>query len=144
MEPRSSQCPSISNPMLGCWVKNAASACNAPFGAFRFIGYGATKAALNVLTVQFVAELRDSGIKVDSVDPGYTAADLNGHRGRPEDTGGSSGAYSFGASVGLSLTGMLKSVAHLLPKWLPRIGCYAVANRMLRTYKEFKCNLKLR
>ena len=55
---------------------------NSEFGAFRFIGCGATKAALNMLTVQLAAELRDSGIKVNSVDPGYTATDLNEHRGR--------------------------------------------------------------
>ena len=52
------------------------------FAAFRFIGYGASKAALNMLTVQVAAELKDSGIKVNSADPGYTATDLNGRRGR--------------------------------------------------------------
>jgi NAD(P)-dependent dehydrogenase (short-subunit alcohol dehydrogenase family) len=50
------------------------------FAAFRFIGYGASKTALNMLTVQLAAELKDSGIKVNSADPGYTATDLNGHR----------------------------------------------------------------
>jgi NAD(P)-dependent dehydrogenase (short-subunit alcohol dehydrogenase family) len=45
-------------------------------------GYGASKAALNMLTVQLAAELKDSGIKVNSADTGYTATDLNGHRGR--------------------------------------------------------------
>jgi NAD(P)-dependent dehydrogenase (short-subunit alcohol dehydrogenase family) len=35
-----------------------------------------------MLTVQLAAELRDSGIKVNSADPGYTATDLNGRRGR--------------------------------------------------------------
>jgi NAD(P)-dependent dehydrogenase (short-subunit alcohol dehydrogenase family) len=55
---------------------------NSEFGGFRFIGYGASKAALNMLTVQLAAELRDTGIKVNSADPGYTATDLNHHRGR--------------------------------------------------------------
>src|SRR5262249_48078702 len=36
------------------------------FSGFRFIGYGASKAALNMLTVQLAAELRDTGIKVNS------------------------------------------------------------------------------
>ena len=58
------------------------------FAAFRFIGYGASKAALNMLTVQLAAELKDSGIKVDSADPGYTATDLNGRRGRQTIPGG--------------------------------------------------------
>ena len=32
--------------------------------------------------MQLAAELRDTGIKVNSADPGFTAADLNAHRGR--------------------------------------------------------------
>jgi NAD(P)-dependent dehydrogenase (short-subunit alcohol dehydrogenase family) len=51
------------------------------FSSFRFIGYGASKAALNMLTVQLAAELKDSGIKVNSADPGFTATDLNNYRG---------------------------------------------------------------
>ncbi len=45
------------------------------------LGYSASKAALNMLTVQLAAELRDTGIKVNSTNPGSTATDLNGHRG---------------------------------------------------------------
>ena len=65
---------------------------NSEFGTFRFIGYGASKAALNLLTVQLAAELRDSGVKVNSVDPGYPATDLNGHRGRQTITQGAAAA----------------------------------------------------
>ena len=32
-------------------------------------------------TVLFAAELKDTSIKVNSADPGYTATDLNGHSG---------------------------------------------------------------
>ena len=32
-------------------------------------------------TVLLVAELRNIGIKVNSADPGFTATDLNAHRG---------------------------------------------------------------
>ncbi len=39
--------------------------------AAKFIGYAASKAALNMLTVQLAWELRDTSIKVNSVDPGY-------------------------------------------------------------------------
>jgi NAD(P)-dependent dehydrogenase (short-subunit alcohol dehydrogenase family) len=52
------------------------------FAAFRLIGCCASKAAVNMLTVQLAAEVKDSGIKVNSADPGYTATDLNGRRGR--------------------------------------------------------------
>jgi NAD(P)-dependent dehydrogenase (short-subunit alcohol dehydrogenase family) len=52
-----------------------------PSAAVKFIGYSASKAALNMLTVQLAYLLRDTPIKVNSADPGYTATDLNGHRG---------------------------------------------------------------
>jgi len=61
---------------------------NSEFSSFRFIGYSASKAALNMLTIQLAAELRDTGIKVNSADPGYTATDLNRHRGRQTVTEG--------------------------------------------------------
>ena len=52
------------------------------FAAFaKFLGYNSSKAALNMLTVQLAYELRDTPIKVNSADPGYTATDLNGNRG---------------------------------------------------------------
>lgn len=47
----------------------------------RPIGYNASKAALNMLTVQLAEELRDSGIVVNAVCPGYVKTDLNGHTG---------------------------------------------------------------
>lgn len=48
----------------------------------KFLGYNSSKAALNMLTVQLAAELQNAGIKVNSADPGFTATDLNAHRGR--------------------------------------------------------------
>ncbi|TDN39934.1 hypothetical protein A8B98_16295 [Hymenobacter sp. UV11] len=45
------------------------------------LGYSASKAALNMLTVQLAHELRDTAIKVNSAAPGYTATDLNGFAG---------------------------------------------------------------
>ena len=51
------------------------------FAAVKLIGYGASKAALNMLTVHLAYELRDTAIKVNSSDPGYTATDLNGNSG---------------------------------------------------------------
>lgn len=52
-----------------------------PGAATKLIGYSASKAALNMLTVQLAYLLRDTAIKVNCADPGYTATDLNGHRG---------------------------------------------------------------
>jgi NAD(P)-dependent dehydrogenase (short-subunit alcohol dehydrogenase family) len=51
------------------------------FVAYKYLGYAASKAALNMLTVQLAYELRDTAIRVNSADPGYTATDLNGNRG---------------------------------------------------------------
>jgi len=58
------------------------------FVAYKNLGYAASKAALNMLTVQIAYELRDTAIKVNSVDPGYTATDLNEHRGTQTVTEG--------------------------------------------------------
>jgi NAD(P)-dependent dehydrogenase (short-subunit alcohol dehydrogenase family) len=51
------------------------------FARVKLLGYNASKAALNMLTVQLAAELRDAGIKANAADPGFTATDLNDHRG---------------------------------------------------------------
>jgi NAD(P)-dependent dehydrogenase (short-subunit alcohol dehydrogenase family) len=51
------------------------------YAAVKLIGYSASKVALNMLTVQLAYLLRDTAIKVNSADPGFTATDLNRHRG---------------------------------------------------------------
>jgi len=51
------------------------------FANFKLIGYCTSKAALNMLTVQLAYELRDSGIKVNAVSPGFVDTDMNQHRG---------------------------------------------------------------
>ncbi|MFC9998905.1 SDR family oxidoreductase [Nocardia sp. NPDC127526] len=43
------------------------------------IGYPVTKAALNMLTTRYAQIFTD--IRINAVDPGYTATDLNGHSG---------------------------------------------------------------
>ena len=45
------------------------------------LAYCSSKAALNMLTVQFANELKDAGIKVNAANPGFTATDMNQHRG---------------------------------------------------------------
>ena len=42
-----------------------------------WLGYAASKAAVNMLTVQLALELRDTPIKVNAVCPGYVMTDLN-------------------------------------------------------------------
>lgn len=43
--------------------------------------YKSSKAALNMFTIALADELRDTQFKVNAVDPGYTATDLNNHSG---------------------------------------------------------------
>ncbi len=54
----------------------------------KLIGYCASKAALNMLTVHLAYELRGTKIKVNSADPGYTKTDLNSNQGtQPVEVG---------------------------------------------------------
>ena len=52
-----------------------------PYYEARLIGYTASKAALNMLTVQLAAELKGTPIVVNSVAPGYVKTDLTGGNG---------------------------------------------------------------
>ncbi|MDF2797462.1 MAG: Short-chain dehydrogenase/reductase [Devosia sp.] len=54
---------------------------SSPYYEARLIGYNASKAALNMLTVQLAAELKGTSIAVNSVAPGYVKTDLTGNNG---------------------------------------------------------------
>jgi NAD(P)-dependent dehydrogenase (short-subunit alcohol dehydrogenase family) len=54
---------------------------SSPYYSAPLIGYNASKAALNMLSVQLAEELRDTAIAVNSVSPGYVKTDLTGHSG---------------------------------------------------------------
>ena len=43
--------------------------------------YPASKAAMNMYTINLAYELRDTSFKVNAVCPGFVATDFNGHRG---------------------------------------------------------------
>ncbi|MFF4383148.1 SDR family NAD(P)-dependent oxidoreductase [Kitasatospora sp. NPDC001547] len=45
------------------------------------LAYNSSKAALNAVTLVYARVLRDSGIKVSALEPGYCATDLNEHSG---------------------------------------------------------------
>ena len=51
------------------------------YAPVKLLAYCASKAALNMFTVQLAYEFRDGSIAVNSVNPGYTATDLNGNSG---------------------------------------------------------------
>lgn len=66
---------------LGSLTQNSDPA--SPYAAFKPVSYNSSKAALNMQTVLFAAELAAEGspIKVNSACPGYVATDLNNHQG---------------------------------------------------------------
>ena len=45
------------------------------------VQYPSSKAALNMITAMYAKELRDTPIKVNAANPGFTATDFNDHRG---------------------------------------------------------------
>lgn len=51
------------------------------FWGVGYAGYCASKAALNMVTVKLAKELLADGIRVNAVDPGFAATDLNAYTG---------------------------------------------------------------
>ena len=98
---------------LGSLAQNADLAwAHAPV---KFLGYNASKAALNMLTVQLAFELRDTPIKVNSADPGYTATDLNDNRGTQTVEQGAAEAVRLALLPGNGPTGGYFSSAGPVP-----------------------------
>lgn len=54
---------------------------NWKYAPVKVLAYCASKAALNMFTVQLAYEFRDGSIAVNAINPGYTATDLNGNSG---------------------------------------------------------------
>ncbi len=52
-----------------------------PYSRVDAMGYNSSKSALNAVTIAFSKEFAAFGIRVNAVDPGYTATDFNGHSG---------------------------------------------------------------
>lgn len=54
---------------------------NYEFAGMKLLAYNSSKTAVNALTVLFAGELKDTPIKINAADPGFTATDINQHRG---------------------------------------------------------------
>ncbi|MEO3809021.1 SDR family oxidoreductase [Sphaerisporangium sp. B11E5] len=52
-----------------------------PFYDLNLLTYNSSKSALNMVTLSYAKELRDTPIKVNAADPGYCATDINAHSG---------------------------------------------------------------
>ncbi|WP_297422384.1 SDR family oxidoreductase [Clostridium sp.] len=51
------------------------------FYKYNLLAYQSSKTAVNALTVMLAKEYKNTTIKINAADPGFTATDLNGHRG---------------------------------------------------------------
>lgn len=74
-----SNAPVIVNVSSGLSLTRDLIRGDAPAHAFPGIGYPASKAALNSLTVQYAKAYPD--IRINAAGPGFTATDINGHTG---------------------------------------------------------------
>ena len=78
---RKSDSGRIVNMSSGLGSLTLTSDSRSEFGPSNVMPYQSSKTALNAITVAYAKELRDTNIKVNSADPGFTATDLNNHRG---------------------------------------------------------------
>ncbi|MFJ9213837.1 short-chain dehydrogenase/reductase [Streptomyces sp. L-9-10] len=76
---RRSAAPVVVNVSSGLASKTLVSTVGTPTYAYPGVAYPASKAALNMITVQYAKALPD--LRINAVEPGYTATDLNGHSG---------------------------------------------------------------
>jgi len=79
------------------------------------LGYSASKAALNMLTVQLAYELRDTAIRINSAAPGYTATDLNNFAGTDTPAQGAAEAIRLALLPADGPTGTTSSTTGPLP-----------------------------
>ncbi|MFD6279439.1 SDR family NAD(P)-dependent oxidoreductase [Streptomyces sp. NPDC060209] len=76
---RRSAAPVVVNVSSGLASLTRVSSPDTPAHAYPGVAYPASKTALNMITVQYAKAF--PGIRINAVEPGFTATDLNGHRG---------------------------------------------------------------
>ncbi len=75
----SSPAPVVVNVSSGVGSLGLASDPESPLSEANFPAYASSKAALNMLTIRYAAAFPK--MRINSVDPGFTATDFNEHRG---------------------------------------------------------------
>ena len=78
---RKASAPRIVNVSSGLASLTLARNPDNPYAPNFELIYGASKSAMNAVTVAFANELEKSGIKVSAVSPGFTATALNNYQG---------------------------------------------------------------
>ncbi|WP_052304673.1 SDR family NAD(P)-dependent oxidoreductase [Nostoc punctiforme] len=63
---------------LGSLAQNSDQ--NYEFANFKLLAYNSSKTAVNAIAVLLAAELKDTPVKVNTADPGFTAALINTSR----------------------------------------------------------------
>jgi len=71
--------PVVVNVSSGLGSLGLAADPDSPWADFSFPVYASSKAALNMLTLKYAGAF--PRMRINSVDPGYTATDFNAHRG---------------------------------------------------------------
>ncbi|GAB2662671.1 SDR family NAD(P)-dependent oxidoreductase [Saccharopolyspora gloriosae] len=71
--------PVVVNVSSGLASKTLVSAAGTPMHGYPGLAYPASKSAVNMITVQYAKAFPH--MRVNSVEPGFTATDLNDHRG---------------------------------------------------------------
>jgi NAD(P)-dependent dehydrogenase (short-subunit alcohol dehydrogenase family) len=74
-----SSTPVVVNVSSGLASMTRITAAGTPTYAYPGIAYPSSKAAVNMITVQYAKAF--PSIRINAVEPGYTATDLNGHTG---------------------------------------------------------------
>jgi NAD(P)-dependent dehydrogenase (short-subunit alcohol dehydrogenase family) len=74
-----SRAPVVVNVSSGVGSLSLASDPDSPLSEANYPVYASSKAALNMLTIRYAAAF--PGMRINSVDPGFTATDFNQHRG---------------------------------------------------------------
>ena len=77
------------------------------------VAYPASKTAVNTVTVQYAKAF--PAIKINAVDPGYTATDLNGHRGTQTIPEGAAEAIRLALLPGDGPTGTYSNRKGVVP-----------------------------
>jgi NAD(P)-dependent dehydrogenase (short-subunit alcohol dehydrogenase family) len=75
-----SAAPVVVNVSSGLGSMARVTAAGTPTYGYPGVAYPASKVAVNMITVQYAKAF--PGMRINAVEPGYTATDLNGHTGR--------------------------------------------------------------